>query len=242
MAVNYYQLVTLVEADQKVLNFSGWVVNIITFIFTAITFGYPSLVCLKKLVVYIKRTHFNVENMRQNYFSHDQRNLQQAIIWQKNMTRERLSKFQLRNQNEQTIFIDGMRNRGLTPISNLGGGNCVFMSLAHVVFGDAARFKFMRYMIVHRLRRFPKQYQGDISNFPMYCNSMAVNGKAASTLELQAVADICFSVVECYTTSDFLVPTHTMFPFRLSSVSESTSRIRLWIKDAHCMALVNNGP
>ena len=75
MAVNYYQLVTLVEADQKVLNFSGWVVNIITFIFTAITFGYPSLVCLKKLVVYIKRTYFNEENRRQNNFSYDQRNL-----------------------------------------------------------------------------------------------------------------------------------------------------------------------
>jgi len=207
MVVNYYQLLTLVEADQKVLNISGWVVNIITFIFMAMTFGYPSLVCLKKLVVYLKRTHFNVANRSQNCFSHDQRNLKQAIIWQKNMTKERLSKIQLRNQNEQTLFKNGMRNRGLAPISNLGGGNCVFMSLAHVVFGDATKFKFMRYMIVHRLRRFPKQYQGEINNFPMYCNSMAVNGKAASQLELQAVADICFSVVECYSTRDFLVPT-----------------------------------
>jgi len=158
------------------------------------------------------------------------------------MTRERLSRIQHRKKNEETIFIDGMRNRGLTPISNSGGGNCVFMSLAHVVFGDATKFKFMRYMIVHRLRRFPKQYQGDINKFEVYCNSMAVHGKAASPLVLQAVADICFSVVECYTSKDFLAPTHTMFPFRLSSVSESTSRIRLWIKDAHCMALVNNGP
>ena len=68
---------------------------------------------------------------------------------------------------------------------------------------------------------------------------MAVNGKAASQIELQAVADICFSVVECYSTNDFLVPTHTMFPLRLTSVSECTSRIRLWTQDAHCMALVN---
>ena len=97
-------------------------------------------------------------------------------------------------------------------------------------------------MIVHRLRRFPKQYQGDIINFSMYCNSMAVNGKAASTLELQAVADICFSVVECYSSNDFLAPMSTIFPVRLCSVSECTSRIRLWIKDAHCMALVSNGP
>jgi len=55
-------------------------------------------------------------------------------------------------------FIEGMQNQGLTPIENLGGGNCVFMSLAEIVFGDASRFDIMRYMIVHRLRRFPKQY------------------------------------------------------------------------------------
>jgi hypothetical protein len=132
-----------------------------------------------------------------------------------------------------------MRNRGVTPINNLGGGNCVFMSLAHVVFGDAGKFEFMRYMIVHRLRRFPKQYYGKIHNFSVYCNNMILNGKPASPLELQAVADICLSVVECYSTNNYLVPTHTIFPFRLSSVSECTPRIRLWIQDTHCMLLVN---
>ena len=66
MAVNFYQLVTLVEADQKVLNISGWVVNIITFIFMAVTFGYPSLIYLKKLVLFIKRTYFNAENRMEN--------------------------------------------------------------------------------------------------------------------------------------------------------------------------------
>jgi len=75
MAVNYYQLVTLVEADQKVLNFSGWVVNIITCIFLAITFSYPGLICLKKLVLYIKRIYFNVENRMENSDFHYQRNL-----------------------------------------------------------------------------------------------------------------------------------------------------------------------
>jgi len=124
----------------------------------ATTFGYPSLLSLKKLVSYIKKTHFNLENKRQNYFSHDQRNLKKAIISQQNMTRKRLARIQLQNQNEQKLFIAGMQNRGLTPIKNLGGGNCVFMSLAHVVFGDASQFDFMRYMIVHRLRRFPSQY------------------------------------------------------------------------------------
>jgi len=66
MVVNYYQLVTLVEVNQNVLNFSGWAINMISFLFMAVTFGYPSFICLKKLVVYIKRTHFNVENRRQN--------------------------------------------------------------------------------------------------------------------------------------------------------------------------------
>jgi len=66
MVVNYYQLVTLVEVNQNVLNLSGWVTNKLLFIFMAITLGYPSLICLRKLVAYIKRTHFNVENRRQN--------------------------------------------------------------------------------------------------------------------------------------------------------------------------------
>ena len=64
MVVSYYQLVTLVEVNQKVLGFSGWVVNIITFIFMVITLGYPSLICLKNLVAYIKRTNYNAINRR----------------------------------------------------------------------------------------------------------------------------------------------------------------------------------
>ena len=66
MVMNYYQFVTLGEINQNVSNYSGWAVNIISFIFMAITFGYPSLICLKKVIVYIKRTHFNVEKSRQN--------------------------------------------------------------------------------------------------------------------------------------------------------------------------------
>ena len=52
-------------------------------------------------------------------------------------------------------FIDDLLKLGLTPANNEGGGNCVFISLAQIVFGDATKFKFMRYMIVHRLRSFP---------------------------------------------------------------------------------------
>ena len=47
MAVNYYQLITMVESDQKVLNFSGWAINMIFSIFMVITLGYPSLKSIK---------------------------------------------------------------------------------------------------------------------------------------------------------------------------------------------------
>jgi len=100
------------------------------------------------------------------------------------MTRARLERIKLRKNEIKTRFITGMQNRGLTPVENLGGGNCVFMSLAEIVFGDASQFDFMRYMIVHRLRSFPKKYQGNLINFSDYCNSMAISGKAASPREL----------------------------------------------------------
>jgi hypothetical protein len=100
------------------------------------------------------------------------------------MTRERLERTKIRRDEIKTRFITGMQNQGLTPVENLGGGNCVFMSLAEIVFGDASHFDFMRYMIVHRLRSFPKKYQGNLINFSDYCNSMAISGKAASPREL----------------------------------------------------------
>jgi len=46
----------------------------------------------------------------------------------------------LREEEEaQLAFKRGLKIRGLTPISNLGGGNCVFMSLAQAVFGDVTK-------------------------------------------------------------------------------------------------------
>jgi hypothetical protein len=116
----------------------------------------------------------------------------------------------------RTEFISGMRNRGFVPVDNVGGGNCVFISLAELVFGDASRFEFMRYMIVHRLRSFPAKYFKNTTNFQDYCNNTLIPGKPASQTELQAAADICFSTVECYSTNDFLIPTHTIYPLRLS--------------------------
>jgi hypothetical protein len=59
MAINFYQLVTLVEVSPNVLNVSGLVVNAIFFLFLAITLGQPSLLCLKQLFVRMKRILVN---------------------------------------------------------------------------------------------------------------------------------------------------------------------------------------
>ena len=69
---------------------------------------------------------------------------------------------------------------------------------------------------------------------------MSKNGKAASQHELQAIADICLSVVECYSTEDFFVPNDITLPLRFSSVPECKSIIRLWVRDNHCVALVES--
>ena len=57
-------------------------------------------------------------------------------------------------------FANGILDEGFTPINNDGGGNCMFISLALIVFGDAAKSEFMRYMIVDRMKNFPKKYEG----------------------------------------------------------------------------------
>ena len=76
------------------------------------------------------------------------------------LKRKRMEKMQLNEEKAKKAFKNDILNEGLTPINNDGGGNCVFISLALIVYGDAAKFKFMRYMIVHRLRSFPNKYQG----------------------------------------------------------------------------------
>jgi len=68
---------------------------------------------------------------------------------------------------------------------------------------------------------------------------MAVNGKEGTHLELQAIADICFSVVECYSTSNFLVPVKVIYPLRFETVPESKNVIRLWVLGGHCVALAS---
>jgi hypothetical protein len=107
-----------------------------------------------------------------------------------------------------------MLSREITPVDNIGDGNCVFISLAQIVLGDATQFEFIRHMIVTWLRNFPSKYKNKIHNLPDYCNTLAVNKKPASTLELQVIADICFSVVECYSSQDFNKPVHVVYPLR----------------------------
>ena len=98
------------------------------------------------------------------------------------------------------------------------------------------KFEFMRDMIVQRLRKFPQKYKRKEKKFSKYCDSMAKNGEPGSSLELQVIADICFSVVECYSTANAFVPVHKIWPLRLL---QCKGCIRLWMQDGHCLALVN---
>ena len=77
-----------------------------------------------------------------------------------------------------------MLSRGLTPVDNIGDGNCIFISLSQIILGDATQFEFIRYMIVGWLRNFPYKYEDMKNNLSDYCDSMAVNGKPAGELEL----------------------------------------------------------
>ena len=111
-------------------------------------------------------------------------------------------------------FERGIISRELTIFENEGGGNCVFMSLAQILLGDANHFHIIRSMILKRMRRFPHKYAGNKKNFSNYCRDMAQDGQPASVLELQVIADICFATVECYSTADFNTPTQIIRPLR----------------------------
>ena len=138
-------------------------------------------------------------------------------------------------------FLNGIFTRNLIPVDNSGGGNCVFIALAVLVFGDGKRFELMRYMIVHRLQSFPEKYFHRKTNFEDYCNNMLIPGKVASQKELQAAADIFFAVIECYSIEDPFEPANIIWPLRLASVfTENPNYLRLWTQGTHCIALVEN--
>ena len=94
-------------------------------------------------------------------------------------------------------------------------------------------------MIVQRLRSFPKKYQEKRNQFSEYCYRMVINGMEGTQLELQVISDICFSVVECYSTSNFFAPVKVIYPLRFETVPESKNVIRLWILGGHCVALAS---
>ena len=66
-----------------------------------------------------------------------------------------------------------------------------------------------------------------------------MNGTASTMLELQAIADICFSVVECYSTENFFTPVKVIYPLRFETVPKSKNVIRLWVLGGHCVALAS---
>ena len=74
-------------------------------------------------------------------------------------------------------------------------------------------------MIVHRLRHFPEKYFENPTESQDYCNNMATYRKPASQKELQAAADIFFTVIECYFIEDPITPANIIYPLRLSKVS-----------------------
>jgi hypothetical protein len=80
MAINYYQLVTLVEVSPKVLNVSGLVINAIFFLFLAITFGQPSLLCLKQLFICMKRILANWNQTLQSEICIQKEKVQNATL------------------------------------------------------------------------------------------------------------------------------------------------------------------
>ena len=94
-------------------------------------------------------------------------------------------------------------------------------------------------MIMQRLRSFPAKYKEKRNKFAEYCLRMAVNGTEGTQLELQAIADICFSVVECYSTSNFFAPVKIIYPLRFETVPKSKNVIRLWVLGGHCVALAS---
>ena len=56
------------------------------------------------------------------------------------LKRKRLERRQLYDEAAKKTFANAILNEGFTPIDNDGDGNCLFISLALIVFGDAAKF------------------------------------------------------------------------------------------------------
>jgi hypothetical protein len=100
------------------------------------------------------------------------------------LTKHELQIIKREEQKMKTKFLKTIQNRSLTPVDNKGRGNCVFISLSELVFGEGSKFELIRYMIVHRMRSFPEKYFKNGAGFEDYCNNMLIPGKPASMKEL----------------------------------------------------------
>jgi len=127
MSVNYYQLITLFEVSEKVLNASGLVINAIFFLFLVVTLGLPSLLSLKHLS--LKTLYPSHPHTSQPCKIRKQPKTVHKIAHQLKR-QKRLKKAQLRQKEGEKIFTDGLFSRGLIPVYNVGEGNCVFIAVA----------------------------------------------------------------------------------------------------------------
>jgi hypothetical protein len=84
ITVNYYQLTTLVEVNEKVVNISGLVIHSIFFLFLLVTLGQPNLLCLKQLIMNRKRNRANEKINNQKVSISKQKHHKKPIVWQPN--------------------------------------------------------------------------------------------------------------------------------------------------------------
>ena len=133
----------------------------------------------------------------------------------------------------------------------MGGGNCLFAALSKILWDEEIYHLLMRKMIVDRIMSFPRKYNThrSYSDFLQYCEKMSNNGTPGNSVEIQAISDIAFAKVECYSTNSILKPIWIFTPLRIGKMNEFTEeklkrRIRLWlIEESHVVALVDeNSP
>jgi len=106
IAINYYQLVTLVEVSPKVLNVSGLVINAIFFLFLAITLGQPSLLCLKQILIRMQRTPANCTQTLQNEMRIQKKKVKIGFLRPPNP--EEVKRIKLKELKANILFISGM--------------------------------------------------------------------------------------------------------------------------------------
>ena len=79
-----------------------------------------------------------------------------------------------------------MLNRGLAVEYNFGLDDSFFFSLALIIWGIENYHDCMRFWIVKWLLAFPQRYNtvGNHEQFVEHCNKMAIEGTAATCIEL----------------------------------------------------------